>query len=393
MLIAERYPSPQIAQRRLEQMTNALLLTSSPGHDEATTGAGGPMATDVVDGLVGLAEEAYRVLIWDNPKKFEAGWSAPRRSRRSAAWRAAPRPARRAAASAPSLETVPAIPGVFAWAQSRTNLPAWYGVGAALAGYAFGPRRRRARGELAEAYRRTGPYFKLDHRRRSARPGNRRSDRGRALCRPGRRLETEVVRVGDTMRVPSGARRGGELLGLTGSAHLLDAQPAAARGAASSCARQPYVDVLSKLQVRGLAQAAQEWSLGGEERATAERLLQVTVSGLTGRSPAPPVEPIRHHGAAMARCRPKTAIVTRAAADMAAPRPSTSSLTAGVSSESIGPTSAPEGVDLGRRPNCGGTAILASAVERVEWSRWARLCARRAFRRPARGRAASTGTR
>ena len=35
-VIAERYPSPQIAQRHLEQMTNALLLASAPGHDDAT---------------------------------------------------------------------------------------------------------------------------------------------------------------------------------------------------------------------------------------------------------------------------------------------------------------------------------------------------------------------
>ena len=45
-VIAERYPSPQIAQRHLEQMTNALLLSSRPGHDEATAEQPRPMAAD-----------------------------------------------------------------------------------------------------------------------------------------------------------------------------------------------------------------------------------------------------------------------------------------------------------------------------------------------------------
>ena len=42
------------------------------------------------------------------------------------------RPARRGVA-VPSLEDLRAIPWVFAWSQTRVNLPGWYGLGCGLA--------------------------------------------------------------------------------------------------------------------------------------------------------------------------------------------------------------------------------------------------------------------
>ena len=67
-----------------------------------------------------------------------------------------------------------------------------------------------------------------------------------------------------------------EVLRLTGSARLLDRSPRLQR---SIELRTPYVDVLSELQVRGLARL-RAGSLSSGERAATERLLQLTVSGL-----------------------------------------------------------------------------------------------------------------
>ena len=67
-----------------------------------------------------------------------------------------------------------------------------------------------------------------------------------------------------------------EVLRLTGSARLLDRSPRLQR---SIELRTPYVDVLSELQVRGLARL-REGGLSAEERTATERLLQLTVSGL-----------------------------------------------------------------------------------------------------------------
>jgi phosphoenolpyruvate carboxylase len=269
-VIAERYPGPQIAQRHLEQMTNALLLTSRPGHDDATTeqvDRWRPMMAE----LVTLAEDAYRRLVWEDPE-FETFFVGATPITEISRMELGSRPARRAAASAPSLASLRAIPWVFAWAQSRTNLPAWYGVGAALAGYgsAHGSAGRE---RLAEAYR-DWPFFSsvIDN-----------VELGLAIADPivaaryaGLTGGSEPMRrIGDTIHAER-ERTEKELLRLTGSTRLLDRSPRLQR---SIELRTPYVDVLSELQVRGLARLRGS-SLGADERPATERLLQLTVSGL-----------------------------------------------------------------------------------------------------------------
>src|SRR4029079_12508636 len=57
----------------------------------------------------------------------------------------------------PSIADLRAIPWVFAWSQSRANLPGWYGTGTALADYRLrhgGPGLER----LRELYR-SWPFF------------------------------------------------------------------------------------------------------------------------------------------------------------------------------------------------------------------------------------------
>ena len=268
-VIAERYPSPHIAQRHLEQMTNALLLSSRPGHDETTAerlDRWRPMMTE----LVALAEKAYRRVVWEDPD-FEAFFVRATPIAEISGMELGSRPARRAAA-APSLASLRAIPWTFAWAQSRTNLPAWYGVGAALAGYA---ERNGARGRerLATAYREWAFFSSIIDN----------VELGLAIADPivaaryaGLAGDDEpMTRMADTLRVER-ARTEEEVLRLTGSARLLDRSPRLQR---SVELRTPYGDVLSELQVRGLLRLRGS-SLAADERAATERLLQLTVSGL-----------------------------------------------------------------------------------------------------------------
>jgi phosphoenolpyruvate carboxylase len=267
-VIAERYPSPQIAQRHLEQLTNALLLTSRPGHDEATASAVDRWRP-MMDELASLAEDAYRRLVWEDPD-FEAFFARATPIGEISRMELGSRPARRGAS--PSLASLRAIPWVFAWSQSRTNLPAWYGVGAALAGYA---ERHGADGRhrLAQAYREWAFFSStIDN-----------VELGLAIADPivaaryaGLAGDAEpMLRIAEELRAERG-RTEDEILRLTGSAHLLDRSPRLQR---SIELRTPYVDVLSELQVRGLARMRGS-SLGADERAATERLLQLTVSGL-----------------------------------------------------------------------------------------------------------------
>ncbi len=268
-MIAERYPSPQIAQRHLEQMTNALLLSSRPGHDETTAerlDRWRPMMTE----LVALAEDAYRRLVWEDPD-FEEFFYRATPIGEISRMELGSRPARRAAAT-PSLASLRAIPWTFAWAQSRTNLPAWYGVGAALSGY-VAQHGGGGREELATAYREWAFFSSIVDN----------VELGLAIADPVvaaryaglAGTDEPMRRIAETLRAER-ARTEDEVLRLTGSARLLDRSPRLQR---SVELRTPYVDVLSELQVRGLSRLRGS-SLASDERAATERLLQLTVSGL-----------------------------------------------------------------------------------------------------------------
>src|SRR5215831_17965988 len=132
-VIFARYGHPVIAQRHLEQVTSAVLLASAPavmaqGRDAARR------FRPVADRMAGAALRAYRGLV-------ESGGFAEWLARISpleelGRMRIGSRPPRRGTGAAPGpadLAELRAIPWVFAWAQTRLNLPGWYGFGSGLA--------------------------------------------------------------------------------------------------------------------------------------------------------------------------------------------------------------------------------------------------------------------
>ena len=92
--------------------------------------------------LAESARQAYRALVWEEPAfaEFfremtpiaELSAAAPRVAAGGARQG---RAARRRGRSSPSIADLRAIPWVFAWSQSRANLPGWYGLGYALEAY------------------------------------------------------------------------------------------------------------------------------------------------------------------------------------------------------------------------------------------------------------------
>jgi phosphoenolpyruvate carboxylase len=267
-MIAERYPSPTIAQRHLEQLTSAVLLASRPGHRRATADQADRWRS-MMDELASLAEAAYRRLVWADPAFldfFRAATPIEEISRMELG----SRPPRRGGAEM-TLDGLRAIPWVFAWSQSRTNLPAWYGVGTALAAYAS--THAGGASELAAAYQ-EWEFFRslIDNvelglavsdpslaARYSAMAGD-----DRAMRRIAEAIQSERV---ITVQ---------ELAALSGSTQLLERSPRLRR---SIDLRTPYVDVLSELQVHALTQLRSGHLTAGDRHAT-EELLQLTVSGV-----------------------------------------------------------------------------------------------------------------
>jgi phosphoenolpyruvate carboxylase len=130
-VIFARYGHPAIAHRHLEQVTSAVLLASAPAVRERNAAAAKRFRR-IADRIGASALRAYRDLV-------EAPGFAEWLARISpleeiSGLRIGSRPARRGIASAPvGLDDLRAIPWVFAWAQTRMNLPGWYGLGSGLA--------------------------------------------------------------------------------------------------------------------------------------------------------------------------------------------------------------------------------------------------------------------
>ncbi len=123
-VLSERYDDPQVAYRHLEQLTWAMIRVRS----EATQR---PKAhwVEAANRMAQNSLEVYRELL-EQPD-FVAYFRRATPVEGIEQLQLGSRPARRK--GEPSLESLRAIPWVFAWTQSRVILPAWYGLGSAFA--------------------------------------------------------------------------------------------------------------------------------------------------------------------------------------------------------------------------------------------------------------------
>jgi phosphoenolpyruvate carboxylase len=265
-VIFARYGDPVIGQRHLEQVTSAVLAASAPGAT-ASSRAAAQRFRPVADRMAGAAVAAYRELV--EADGF-AGWLARISPLEELGrMRIGSRPARRGAAGAPGpadLAELRAIPWVFAWAQTRLNLPGWYGLGSGLAAVLSGP------GGLAELHEAYQGWPVLTVMLENAEMSLAKTDRrmaARHLALGGRDDLTALVLAEYDL-----TRR--LLLEVTGHARLLANRPVLSRAVTL---RDPYVDALSYLQLRALAELR---GAGGEpgERDQLERLLLLSVNGV-----------------------------------------------------------------------------------------------------------------
>ncbi|MEU1386247.1 MULTISPECIES: phosphoenolpyruvate carboxylase [unclassified Nonomuraea] len=258
-VIFARYGHIAIARRHLEQVTNAVLLASSP-----TVGARTAAAAERFRGLAGqvatASEEAYRALT--EAPGFPEWFALVSPLEEIGSLRLGSRPARRGLGAPRSLDDLRAIPWVFAWAQTRVNLPGWYGLGTGLA--AVG-----SLDELRAAYA-EWPLFNamLDNAEMSLAKTDR-SIAKRYLALGGRDdFARQVLEEYDRTR---------ELvLRVTGHTRLLENRKVLSRAVQL---RDPYVDALSHLQLRAL-RAMRTEDLSEQERERLSTLLLLSVNGV-----------------------------------------------------------------------------------------------------------------
>jgi phosphoenolpyruvate carboxylase len=259
--IAARYARKGIARRDLEQMVSAVMV--------ASIGADEPAALDVararqaaVDRGARAALERYRRLTAE-PDRLARYALAATPMAEVPELRFASRPASRTGTMA--LASLRAIPWVFSWNQSRHGIPGWFGLGSALeamvaeeglervqALYREWPLLRGLVDDARLALTQADPEVAAYYSR---------------LAEPQDRGVFELIEEEHRRTVKA-------ILAVSGDPTLMSPWPAVGRAAEL---RNPYVDVLSHVQVELLARLRRA---GAEERERIREALLVTVNGI-----------------------------------------------------------------------------------------------------------------
>ncbi|MFD9940210.1 phosphoenolpyruvate carboxylase [Nonomuraea sp. NPDC059023] len=258
-VIFARYGHMAIARRHMEQVANAVLLASSPTNGSRTAAAAARFRT-LAEQVASASEGAYRALT--EAPGFPEWFALVSPLEEIGSLRLGSRPARRGLGAPRSLDDLRAIPWVFAWAQTRVNLPGWYGLGTGLASVASVE-------ELRAAYE-EWPLFNamLDNAEMSLAKTDR-SIAERYLALGGRNdFAGQVMAEYDLTRKL--------VLQVTGHTRLLENRKVLSRAVQL---RDPYVDALSHLQLRALT-ALRRGEVSEREAERLSTLLLLSVNGV-----------------------------------------------------------------------------------------------------------------
>ncbi len=260
-VIFARYGHPVIALRHLEQVSSAVLLATAAARRPGPQPPGPARYHQATAALEDGAVRCYRSLV--QADGFAEWFARISPLAEISRLRLGSRPARRGLAATPAgLDDLRAIPWVFAWAQTRVNLPGWFGLGSGLAAAA------QACGlDAVQAAYRGWPLLAvlLDNAEMSLAKTNR-TIALRYLA-PGGRPDLTAMVLGEydlTQQL---------VLTVTGHDRLLAGRQILSRAVAL---RDPYVDALSHLQLRALTALRS----GTGDRGQLERLLLLSVNGV-----------------------------------------------------------------------------------------------------------------
>ncbi|NED99740.1 phosphoenolpyruvate carboxylase [Phytoactinopolyspora halotolerans] len=257
-VIFARYGNRAIARRHIEQVTSAVLLASTPNVEERARDAAVEFA-ELAATLDAAAKDAYHALV--RSEGFPEWFARVTPLEEVGALPLGSRPARRGL-TVSSLDDLRAIPWVFSWAQTRANLPGWFGLGTGLAAVGDLDLLRRARD--------TWPLFTvmLENAEMS-------------LAKTDRRIAAQYLALGNRpelteMILAEHALTTEWVLNVTEHSRLLEDRRVLSRAVAL---RNPYVDALSYLQVRAL-RTLRSGEDGAVDEHRVRQLLQISVNGV-----------------------------------------------------------------------------------------------------------------
>ncbi len=268
-VIAAKYANPSLARRNLELVLAAVVESSliMPDPDPRE-----PAWQQAMEDLSQAAYSRYREVVYDDPdfvRYFEQATPIDAISEFRIGSRPAVRPGNAEAAAARRIEDLRAIPWVFSWSQSRHLVPSWFAIGSAVE--RFSSQHPQGIQLLKEMYQ-DFPWFHvmLEFTGMSLGMADLHTARRYAdLVKPaslGRRIFSVIE---DEFKRSCRA-----VLKLTGQRQVLDSNPVLQNAIRL---RNPYVDPLSLLQVRLLAQRRRP---GAAKRAEVDRAVALTINGI-----------------------------------------------------------------------------------------------------------------
>lgn len=234
-VVSSRYSEPAIAKRHLEQLLHAVLC--STGHrrvDEADT----KVWAKIMDQLSGSAYKKYRTLV-EHPR-FISYFQTATPIDQIGLWNIGSRPAHRRATK--SLDDLRAIPWVFAWTQSRANVPSWYGVGTGFEAYLKSGVAEDRLKRLQAMYRKW-PFFRTMLSNVHLGMGRADMEIASLYAELAAKEDADVIFTDIKSEFALSKKM---LLQVTGTEKILDTEPWLQR---SIRVRNPYVDPLNYMQV------------------------------------------------------------------------------------------------------------------------------------------------
>jgi phosphoenolpyruvate carboxylase len=233
-VISFRYASEAIAHRHIEQIVHAVLLATA---GQAARSAEAPSSNEIslLDDLAEESMRAYRDLI-DRPDFWE-WYTKVTPIEHISNLPIASRPVSRGSASEVDFEGLRAIPWVFAWTQTRYNIPGWFGSGRALTAVIANSDERL---DTLRKWYRTWPFFQavLDSVQREMRRSRLEIAEMYAQAENLNGIHETIAR--DYESSEEAIRK------ITGFSAMLENAPVIQK---SIDLRNPYTDVLNLLQV------------------------------------------------------------------------------------------------------------------------------------------------
>lgn len=274
-MIYSKYANPWIADRNLELVISAV-MAASLSKKFLKTPAKESLWDNIMEILSDLANRAYRSLVYEDPDfltYFNEATPIQEISRHRIGSRPSSRDAKKKSSDIKSIESLRAIPWVFAWMQSRHTLPGWYGFGSAYRTF-LKSFKGKGEKELRQMYR-DWPFFRsmIDLLEMSMMKADMHIAQQYANMTKSSAIREKIFgRIEEEYRWTRAA-----ILEVTGQKELLENHYALQN---SIRLRNPYIDPLSYFQIAAIKKLRDGKRLNAAERAQYERAVFLSINGI-----------------------------------------------------------------------------------------------------------------